>query len=70
MRAYPHYRDSGIEWLGAVPEHWEVKPLGSRRRVPHEQRGQEDRGRRAAGQACNYTDVYYATAFELSKATS
>ena len=24
MRAYPHYRDSGIEWLGEVPEHWEV----------------------------------------------
>ena len=28
MRAYPHYRDSGVEWLGAVPEHWEVIPLG------------------------------------------
>ena len=22
MRAYPHYRDSGVEWLGEVPEHW------------------------------------------------
>ena len=28
MRAYPHYRDSGIEWLGGVPEHWRVIPLG------------------------------------------
>ena len=25
--AYPHYRDSGVEWLGDVPEHWEVYPL-------------------------------------------
>ena len=27
MRAYPHYRDSGVEWLGEVPEHWEVRPF-------------------------------------------
>ncbi len=25
--AYPSYRDSGVEWLGAVPTHWEVKPI-------------------------------------------
>lgn len=24
---YPKYKDSGVEWLGAVPEHWDVKPL-------------------------------------------
>jgi type I restriction enzyme S subunit len=23
---YPRYRDSGVEWLGDVPAHWEVKP--------------------------------------------
>lgn len=23
--AYPKYKDSGVEWLGEVPEHWEVK---------------------------------------------
>ncbi|MFN7338666.1 MAG: restriction endonuclease subunit S, partial [bacterium] len=22
---YPTYKDSGVEWLGAIPEHWEVK---------------------------------------------
>ncbi|EPL2968144.1 MULTISPECIES: restriction endonuclease subunit S [Enterobacteriaceae] len=26
-RAYPAYKDSGIEWIGQVPEHWEVKPI-------------------------------------------
>jgi type I restriction enzyme S subunit len=26
---YPKYKDSGVEWLGEVPEHWEVKPLKS-----------------------------------------
>ncbi|MEW6276875.1 MAG: hypothetical protein AB1556_17420, partial [Bacillota bacterium] len=26
-RRYPAYKDSGIEWLGEIPEHWEVKRL-------------------------------------------
>ena len=25
---YSAYNDSGVEWLGAVPEHWEVRRLG------------------------------------------
>ena len=24
---YPKYKDSGVEWLGAVPAHWELVPL-------------------------------------------
>ncbi|MBE9091127.1 restriction endonuclease subunit S [Microcystis aeruginosa LEGE 11464] len=24
---YPTYKDSGVEWLGAIPEHWKVKKL-------------------------------------------
>ena len=24
---YPAYKDSGVEWLGGVPEHWRVVPL-------------------------------------------
>ena len=27
--SYPSYRDSGVEWLGEVPEHWAVRPLKS-----------------------------------------
>lgn len=26
-RPYPAYKDSGVEWLGGVPAHWEVLPL-------------------------------------------
>ena len=26
---YPAYKDSGVEWLGKVPEHWEVRALGT-----------------------------------------
>lgn len=25
---YPAYKDSGVEWLGEVPEHWEITRLG------------------------------------------
>ena len=27
MTQYPSYKDSGIEWLGVIPAHWEVKRL-------------------------------------------
>ncbi|OFO67865.1 hypothetical protein HMPREF3022_08870 [Neisseria sp. HMSC065C04] len=27
MNRYERYKDSGIPWLGEVPEHWEIKPL-------------------------------------------
>ena len=29
IKPYPKYKDSGVEWLGMVPEGWEVKPLKS-----------------------------------------
>jgi restriction endonuclease S subunits-like protein len=28
MKAYQAYKDSGISWIGHIPKHWEVKPLG------------------------------------------
>ncbi|NIC42294.1 restriction endonuclease subunit S [Aquabacterium sp. A08] len=28
-KPYPAYKDSGVEWLGEVPEHWVVKPIKS-----------------------------------------
>ncbi|ADI73379.1 restriction modification system DNA specificity domain protein [Methanohalobium evestigatum Z-7303] len=27
FKPYPEYKDSGIEWLGEIPEHWDVKQL-------------------------------------------
>ena len=27
MRRYERYKDSGVEWLGEVPSHWEVKKM-------------------------------------------
>ena len=47
FRPYPAYSDSGIEWLGEIPDHWEVKRLswltkcldGKRIPLNSEQRG-------------------------------
>ena len=27
MRKYPSYKDSGFEWIGEMPKHWEKKAL-------------------------------------------
>ena len=27
MKRYNEYKDSGVEWIGEIPEHWEVKKL-------------------------------------------
>lgn len=27
MKPYPAYKDSGIEWIGEIPEHWDVRKL-------------------------------------------
>ncbi|MGR6776016.1 restriction endonuclease subunit S [Sphaerotilus sulfidivorans] len=35
---YPHYKPSGVQWLGDVPAHWEVSAL---RRVVYFQRGHD-----------------------------
>jgi type I restriction enzyme S subunit len=28
LKPYPKYKESGVEWLGAVPEEWEIKRVG------------------------------------------
>ncbi len=56
---YPAYKDSGVEWIGPVPEHWEVKRL---RHVAHFANSGVDKKSYDGQQSvklCNYTDVYY-----------
>jgi type I restriction enzyme S subunit len=56
---YPDYKDSGIDWLGEVPEHWEVVRL---KLVCHAFPSNVDK-KSYDGQElvrlCNYVDVYY-----------
>ncbi|SDI06100.1 type I restriction enzyme, S subunit [Pseudomonas benzenivorans] len=45
---YPEYKDSGVEWLGAVPGHWAVTPIKQLGKLkggagfPHAEQGLED----------------------------
>lgn len=47
-KPYPAYKDSGVEWLGAVPEHWEIRSVKSIARLdggagfPDEEQGQSN----------------------------
>lgn len=60
-KPYPKYKDSGVEWLGEVPEHWEVKRLKHIASVllsnvdKHMVEGQK------GVKLCNYLDVYNNT---------
>ena len=29
MEKYSSYKDSGVKWIGEIPEHWEVRKLKS-----------------------------------------
>jgi len=30
LEKYPKYKESGVEWLGRIPEHWELTRLGTK----------------------------------------
>ena len=66
MRAYPRYRDSGVEWLGEVPEHWEVRRLehvAAYRTSNVDKKSEEGE---LPVRLCNYTDVYYGDRIRAS----
>ncbi len=55
---YPVYKPSGVEWLGEVPEHWEVRRLRS---IAETRVSNVDKHMKEDEQPvrlCNYTDVY------------
>ena len=60
---YLHYRNSGVDWLGEVPEHWEVKRLEHvacyRTQISDRVKKTEDEDElRPVRHTVNYTDVY------------
>jgi type I restriction enzyme S subunit len=57
--AYPKYKDSGVEWLGRVPEHWSVQRLKRISRVFPSNVDKKTVEGETPVLLCNYTDVYY-----------
>ena len=56
---YPKYRDSGVEWLGEIPAHWEVKRLKTMASVQLSNVDKHSEEGQVPVRLCNYVDVYY-----------
>lgn len=58
-KPYPAYKDSGVEWLGAIPTHWEVKRLKTVAEVQLSNVDKNSVESQEDVRLCNYVDVYY-----------
>ena len=56
---YPEYRDSGLEWLGEIPAHWEVKRLKTIAGLRLSNVDKKTVPGQVPVMLCNYVDVYY-----------
>jgi len=56
--AYPKYKDSGVEWLGKVPEHWEIDKLKHVSNVIFSNVDKHKVETEIPVSICNYVDVY------------
>ena len=52
-------KDSGIEWLGEVPKHWEVKKLKFNSSIRFSNVDKKSNEGEQDVRLCNYVDVYY-----------
>ncbi|MDW7774503.1 MAG: restriction endonuclease subunit S [Desulfobulbaceae bacterium] len=58
MKRYPQYKNSGVEWLGEVPEWWEVKKLKYLADAFPSNIDKKSKDGEEAVWLCNYVDVY------------
>ena len=58
LRPYPAYRPSGVEGLGDVPEHWEVRRLRTVAEMRVSNVDKHTREGEVPVRLCNYVDVY------------
>ncbi len=59
FRPYPEYRESGVEWLGEIPAHWDVKRLKTTASVQLSNVDKHSEEGQVPVKLCNYVDVYY-----------
>ena len=63
----PCLKPSGVEWLGDVPEHWEVKRLEHVAAYQTSSVDKKVEERQIPVRLCNYTDVYYQDRIRASR---
>ncbi len=59
MRRYPEYKDSGVEWIGEIPRHWEINRLKYVAKILPSNVDKHIYPDEIQVRLCNYTDVYY-----------
>jgi len=60
MKPYPKYSDSGIQWLGKMPSHWQTEKLKYLAKVNNSNVDKKTIEGELPVRLCNYTDVYYS----------
>ena len=58
MKRYDAYKDSGVEWLGEVPEHWDLKRLKELTKIQNSNVDKKSHENEISVSLCNYVDVY------------
>ena len=58
LTPYPLYKDSGVSWLGDVPEHWDIKRLRNTAEIRISNVDKNTEGDESRVRLCNYVDVY------------
>ena len=58
LKPYPAMKDSGVEWLGEVPEHWEVRRLRNVADMRVSNVDKHIKEGETPVRLCNYVDVY------------
>lgn len=58
MERYEEYKDSGVEWIGEIPEGWEVKKLKYVADANPSNIDKKSKDNEKAILLCNYVDVY------------
>ena len=70
LKPYPVTKDSGVDWLGAVPAHWRVRRLAQFGRLSKGSGGNKD-DEVAAGIPCiRYGDLYTTHHYFIRKSRS
>ena len=59
LKPYKKYKPSGVDWLGDVPEHWDVKRLKTSANYWVSNVDKVPSDEELPIRLCNYTDVYY-----------
>ena len=59
FKRYPAYKESGVDWLGKIPMHWNVRRLKTIANVQASNVDKKSVDGQEAVRLCNYVDVYY-----------